>query len=118
MAILNKGKTVVQGSVSELLSSQELIVSVEADDPVKAKAFAENSGWRQKVKSYNDHHLDFNLSKSEIPALTKSLNEAGINIFSISYKRALEDYFLKLTTEPVTTESSMQNKIRPAHPIR
>jgi hypothetical protein len=77
MAIINNGKTVVQGIVSELLSSQDLIVSFEIDDVTKAKAWINNSTWEPKLKSSEHHALDFSISKNEIPLLTKSLENAG-----------------------------------------
>lgn len=99
MAILNKGKAVAQGNVAELLSSQELLVTIESDETEKARQWVNNSSWKGNLQSISEQHIDFKLSKNEIPDLTAALNEAGIRYFSISYKRALEDYFLKLTRE-------------------
>lgn len=99
MAILNKGKAVAQGNVAELLSSQELLVTIESDETEKARQWLNNSSWNKKLQSITEQHIDFKLSKSDIPDLTAALNGAGIRYFSISYKRALEDYFLKLTQE-------------------
>lgn len=99
MAILHNGKTVAQGSVSELLSSQDLIVSLEVDDVTKAKEVLQNTFWESKLKRSHHDQIDFHLSKTDIPELTKALQEKGINIFSVSYKRTLEDYFLKLTSD-------------------
>lgn len=39
------------------------------------------------------------MSKNEIPSLTHDMQEAGIHYYSITYQRALEAYFLKLTRE-------------------
>ncbi|MEO6168898.1 MAG: ABC transporter ATP-binding protein [Chitinophagales bacterium] len=99
MAILNKGKAVAQGNVTELLSSQELLVTIESDEVEKAMQWINNSSWNKNLESITEQHINFKLSKNEIPDLTVALNEAGIRYFSISYKRTLEDYFLKLTQE-------------------
>ena len=99
MAIINKGVTVAQGSVSELLSSQDLIVSVEVDNTEKAVQVIQTSGWQKKFRQSYNHHLDFALSKKEIPELVAAMENSGIQIFAINYKRTLEDYFLKLTAE-------------------
>jgi ABC-type multidrug transport system ATPase subunit len=98
MAIIDKGKAIVQGDVSELLSSSDLIVSVEVDDAERTKQLIQTSSWISKLKSSVNSHLDFNVSKSEIPLLTKFLSESGVNVYSVNYKRTLEDYFLKLTS--------------------
>ena len=99
MAIINKGKTVVQGTVSELLSAHDLIVSVEISNAEKAKTAIASSSWQQKLQNETNSHLDFNIAKHEIPDLNKFLSENGIEIFKMEYKRTLEDYFLKLTSE-------------------
>ncbi|MFI5135705.1 MAG: ABC transporter ATP-binding protein, partial [Chitinophagales bacterium] len=83
MAIINKGKTVAQGNVSELLSSQDLILSVEVSDGQKTKAVIAASGWQEKLKTTTNSHLDFNISKNEIPELNKFLNDRGIEIFKM-----------------------------------
>jgi ABC-type multidrug transport system ATPase subunit len=99
MAIINKGKTVVEGMVNELLSAHDLILSIEVSDTAKTKNIIASSGWQQKLKSTTNNHLDFNIAKHEIPELNKFLSEQGIEIFKMEYKRTLEDYFLKLTSE-------------------
>jgi ABC-2 type transport system ATP-binding protein len=99
MAIIHKGKSVVEGNVSELLSAHDLIVSVEVRDEEKIKSVIANSGWQPKLKSSVNSHFDFNISKNEIPMLNKFLSERGIEIFKMEYKRTLENYFLKLTSE-------------------
>jgi ABC-2 type transport system ATP-binding protein len=99
MAIINKGKTIVQGEVSELLSSSDLIVSVEVSDVEQAKQLIQNSSWISNLKLSTNSHMDFNISKEEISALTKFLIQKDVRVFSVKYKRTLEDYFLKLTNE-------------------
>ncbi len=99
MAIINKGKTIVQGEVSELLSTSDLIVSVEVSDVEQAKQVIQNSSWISKLKLSANSHMDFNISKEEISALTKFLIQKDVRVFSVKYKRTLEDYFLKLTNE-------------------
>ncbi|MCY7409581.1 MAG: ABC transporter ATP-binding protein [Chitinophagales bacterium] len=97
MAIINNGKTIVQGEVSELLTSHDLIVSVEVNDVARAANAIESSVWKTKLKEQINSQFDFNISKNEIPELNKFLIERGIEIFGMNYKRTLEDYFLKIT---------------------
>src|ERR1043165_1146958 len=78
MVIINKGKTVVQGKVSELLSSHDLIVSVEVNDVMKAKEMIAQSHWQENLKDTLNGHLDFHISKNEIPELNKFLSERGV----------------------------------------
>jgi ABC-type multidrug transport system ATPase subunit len=97
MAIISKGKTIVQGSVAELLSAQDLIVSAEVDNIESASALVKESAWHSKMNTVVNHHLDFSISKKDIPELIRFLENGGINIYSITYQKTLEDYFLKLT---------------------
>lgn len=99
MAIINNGKTIVQGEVSELLTSHDLIVSVEVNDVARATNEIESSVWKSKLKNRINSQFDFNISKNEIPELNKFLSGKGIEIFGMNYKRTLEDYFLKITNK-------------------
>lgn len=96
MVIINKGKTIVQGSVNELLNAQELIVSFSIDNIPKAKLLLENIGMKDLIDKKEDANLLLHLSQEKIPVINKLFCDNGINVFSIEAKRKLEDYFLKL----------------------
>jgi ABC-type multidrug transport system ATPase subunit len=95
MVIINKGKTIVQGSVSELLNQQELIVSITVDDSGKAKQLI--STQMPEVQLEGDQgQLLLHIPQEGIPKVNRLLCENGVNVYSIEAKRKLEDYFLKL----------------------
>jgi ABC-type multidrug transport system ATPase subunit len=96
MVIINKGKTIVQGSVSELLNAQDLIVSFTVDNIGKAKQLLANASMDQRIEKTENNSLLLHLSQEKIPVLNKLFCDNGINVFSIEAKRKLEDYFLKL----------------------
>jgi ABC-type multidrug transport system ATPase subunit len=99
MVIINKGKTIVQGSVSELLNSEEMIVSFELDKVEKARQIIESSTLNSIITTSNTENLQVQIAKEKIPVLNKMLCENGIQVYSIETKRKLEDYFLKLIGE-------------------
>ncbi|MBS1657110.1 MAG: ABC transporter ATP-binding protein [Chitinophagales bacterium] len=99
MAIINKGKAVVQGNVSELLSTHDLNVSVEVDNGERMNSLISSSAWQHKLIKKSGGHFEFRISKEEIPVLNQFLNGAGLAIYGTSYRRNLEDYFLKLTQD-------------------
>jgi len=98
MIIINKGKTVVEGTVSELLNSKILKVTFEVDNVANAKKVLENARWTEKIQSFSQKEIIFQLESDEISVLNKFFVEAGISIKAIVPSRSLEDYFLKITS--------------------
>ncbi|MES2138376.1 MAG: ABC transporter ATP-binding protein [Bacteroidota bacterium] len=96
MVIINKGKTLVQGSVSDLLNEQELIVSFTLDDIDKARSLLTSFGIEKQFITINQNNLLLQISNDKIPAVNKLFCDNAIKVFSIETKRKLEDYFLKL----------------------
>jgi lipid A disaccharide synthetase len=96
MVIINKGRTIIQGSVSELLNGQELIVSFKVDDIEKAKQVVLKNNISLPEESLGGNNLLLQISEEKISVINKELCENNIKVFSIEPKRKLEDYFLKL----------------------
>ena len=96
MAILNKGKAIVQGSVKELLNTEEMVVMINVDDVQRATAIAKQANYELVETDINANTFSVHLSKEQIPVLNKMLMENAIAVYSIESKRKLEDYFLRL----------------------
>lgn len=96
MVIINKGKTLVQGSVADLLNEQELIVSFTLNDIEKARSLLASFGIEKQFITINQNNLLLQISNDKIPAVNKLFCDNAIQVFSIETKRKLEDYFLKL----------------------
>lgn len=96
MVIINKGRTIVQGSVSELLNAQELIVSFSVDNVEKAKQLLINASLEKAIDKMENNNLLLHISQEKIPFVNKMFCDNGLNVYSIEAKRKLEDYFLKL----------------------
>lgn len=96
MIILNKGRSIVEGEVSQLLNSNELIVQVTVLDVRATQNLINQSEWKAKLDRVEENRFYFHLSQIEIPALNKFLTDAGCGVTGIESKRKLEDYFLKL----------------------
>jgi ABC-type multidrug transport system ATPase subunit len=97
MTIISKGKALVQGKVGQLLSNEDLLVSIEAVDKKIAKQVISTSVWQQYYSNDEDTRLVFKMAKEQIPAFNNYLDDNGVKLYSLNYKRTLEDYFLKLT---------------------
>jgi len=96
MVIINKGKSIVQGSVSELLNAQELIVSFSVDNIDKAKILLEQASMKEVIDKVEETNILLHISQEKIPVINKLFCDNDVNVFSIEAKRKLEDYFLKL----------------------
>jgi ABC-2 type transport system ATP-binding protein len=96
MVIINKGKIIVQGSVTDLLNAKDLIVSFRVDDVLKAQQLMQTSALNLVIENIENNNLLIHISQEKIPILNKLFCENGINVYSIEAKRKLEDYFLKL----------------------
>lgn len=97
MVVINKGKVVVQGGVSELLSQENLTVKLEVVNPVEASVVLQQSNWAGMMESQDETLFVFNMGKAEIPAMIDYLSQHHIGIERIDYRNQLEDYFLKIT---------------------
>jgi ABC-2 type transport system ATP-binding protein len=99
MVIIDKGTTVVEGSVKELLNSDTLKVIFEVNNLEAVLSALQNTSWNDKIESFLENRITFNLEQNEISRVNKLLVEKGIEVSSVVPKRSLEEYFLKITSE-------------------
>ena len=99
MVIINKGISIVEGNVSELLNSTELLVNYEVDEASKLADFLSKAHPESNFKLISERSVEINLNKNDVPALTDELIRAGYRIHAIEPKRKLEDYFMKIITD-------------------
>ncbi|MGD8306909.1 MAG: ABC transporter ATP-binding protein [Ignavibacteria bacterium] len=99
MIIINKGKTVVEGRVDELLNASGLKVTFEVDDVDTAKIFINESQWKDKLASVNNNNMIFNMPAEEIAMLNRFLVTKDISVSAVVPMKSLEHYFLKITEE-------------------
>lgn len=99
MIIINKGKTKVEGSVSELLSGDDVKLKIEVDDATKAINCLNESRWKEFYKGEEFGKLIFEMNKDEVTQLNKFLVENNVGVSAVVPTRSLEEYFLKITGE-------------------
>jgi len=97
MIIINKGKTVIEGYVDELLKSSTIKVTVEVDNGEKMKSLISGSGWGDKLEFSGEQKFVFLIDKNEIPLLVKYLVDSGVNLQAVIPQRSLEEFFLNIT---------------------
>jgi ABC-type multidrug transport system ATPase subunit len=95
MVIINKGRSLRSGLVSELLNEQEMVVTMEVGQPEKAIEIL--AAWPSALlKQQAGNRLTWQVNRNEVPRMNRKLAEADVEVFAIESKRKLEDYFLKL----------------------
>lgn len=99
MVIINRGSTIVEGEVKELLNADSLKVIIEVNDIDKSKSALENTKWYSKIESISGNNITFTLEQNEISQINKLLVEKGIEVSAVVPKRSLEEYFLKIASE-------------------
>lgn len=95
MAIIDKGRMIVQGRVQELLKSKNDTYIVKVDRPEDAAHVLRSKEWIGTVKLI-DKGLEIEIGEAKVPAMTEVLVGKGISIFTIQPQRSLEDYFLSI----------------------
>jgi len=97
MIIINKGTTVVEGKVEELLNMNKLKVTFQVNNADKAKELLDNTAYISNLESIENNTLVFALSSEKIHALNKYLVENNIEVSAVIPARSLEEYFLNIT---------------------
>ena len=96
MAIINRGKLVVQGGVADLLNNSENHVHVSVTPHDTAARFLGQLPWIQKVEP-GESGLTIQVSAADVPRMVTMLVEAGFQISEVTPRRSLEEYFLTIT---------------------
>jgi len=97
MVIINKGKAISEGYVSDLLNSAQMQVTFDLDNAGKAVAALNEASFPVRIDSSTETKLIVFVEKAAIPQLSRFLFEHGIEISAMVPARSLEEYFLKLT---------------------
>lgn len=97
MIIINKGATVVEGTVEELLDSSELRVKFEIDDAAKTIEVLKANVPGITIKESTPKQVTITCAREDIPAVTSLLANNGVLVFAVVPTRSLEEYFLKIT---------------------
>jgi ABC-type multidrug transport system ATPase subunit len=97
MIIINKGRTMVEGKVDELLNSNKMKVTFEVDDSEKAKALLSETSYISDLESIVKNTMIFLLPAERIASLNKYLVENKVEVSAVIPTRSLEEYFLNIT---------------------
>lgn len=96
MVIINKGQSIIEGDVKELLNAQEMVVQLDVNDMEKAIQVLNNSFAGASYKKINDRMIEVNIEKQQVPSLNRILVQEGVEVHALEPKRKLEDFFMKI----------------------
>jgi ABC-2 type transport system ATP-binding protein len=122
MLIIDRGRKIVEGPVSQLFDPTETLVELDTADPVFTGDVLARSRWQSCIwegaegrKTHKDQEASdlmntpagsvasgsgclLKMKRSQIPDFTADLVKAGVQVLAIRPRHSLEDYFLSLTT--------------------
>lgn len=106
MLIIDQGRKVVEGPVSELFDPSRSVVELHTLDPDHTEKVLAAAPWKDFLPERQTDQLTerqtgrflLKMDKSLIPALTRYLVQQDVQVLALSPRHSLEDYFLSLTT--------------------
>ncbi len=96
MAIINQGRTVVQGRVADLLAAGDNVVRIETPMRDRALAVIASSGLVTAAHAVGQA-IECSMSRERVADLNRLLVHEGIPVHALLPKRSLEEYFLSIT---------------------
>jgi ABC-type multidrug transport system ATPase subunit len=97
MVIINKGSTIVEGNVQELLNEGLLKVNFTVDKPKKALECLNTSRFHSSNIVITDTAITIETEQSFISDINSLLVANDIKVEGIQSTRSLEEYFLSIT---------------------
>ncbi|HRE59038.1 MAG: ABC transporter ATP-binding protein [Candidatus Kapaibacterium sp.] len=97
MAIINKGKTVVEGEVRQLLLQGHSVVRFTTSEPDKALELLRQSPWSKFITMTDNADIMLDMERNDTADINEYLVNNGIAVLGIEAKRSLEEYFLSIT---------------------
>ena len=97
MLIIDKGKKIVEGEVSELLNPKETNVEIETLNTGESARQIQNSVWAKHLDKILNAKIILKMESDKIPQFIRDISQMKIDIISVRRKHSLEDYFLSLT---------------------
>ncbi|TAE72770.1 MAG: ABC transporter ATP-binding protein [Bacteroidetes bacterium] len=96
--IIDKGKKLVEGNAGELLDPNKILLAIDTQDGARTQALLQSSEWTNYLQPMRENTCVLQLPKYDVPKITTWLVQQGVQIYAITPKQTLEDYFLNITS--------------------
>lgn len=98
MLIIDKGKKIAEGKVSELFDPAETIVELDTADNESAYKKLQQSPWSENLIAKKSNYIQMKLHRNKLSEVLKNIIQMDIAVISFYSKNSLEDFFLSLTS--------------------
>lgn len=98
MIIIDKGKKLAEGKVTELFDPAETVVELTTTDNDSALSKLKLSAVKNSIIGVKEGNIQLKLNKQQAPQVLKDIMALNIEVISFHTRHSLEDYFLSLTT--------------------
>ena len=98
MLIIDKGKKMAEGKVSQIFDPENTVVELETMDNAATLEKLQLSEWNKYIVPGKRDKILFRLHRQQIPSLTKALVMMDVQVVSLHSQHSLEDYFIALTS--------------------
>lgn len=98
MVMIDKGRTIAEGQVLDLINAGTTSIKIKVRSPVAAKDILTESNLEISKIEFDEMFLTVYSNKNNIPEIIDTLSSAGIRIYSVTDNHSLEQLFLSLTT--------------------
>ncbi len=96
LVLMNRGRCLVQGSASDLLSQQNRQIRLEVGQVKEAMECVSSLLSRDQYRLGEGGVLHLSLSRDKLPALIKTLVERGIAVYAVESRQQLEDFYMQI----------------------
>ena len=97
MIIIDRGKKIVEGRVSQLINPAVVQMEIISSDNLYAKEVVIKSEWAASMIFASPEKILLEIQKELIPDLFKFLVQHDVLLFSVRSTNTLESYFLSIT---------------------
>ena len=96
MLIIDQGKKMVEGAVTDLFDENKTLVEVDVADARYASQALGKTAWIKYLMKTDGNKLFFEMPKPLVPELNAALVGLQVPVMALQLKNSLEEYFLSL----------------------
>jgi ABC-type multidrug transport system ATPase subunit len=99
MLIIDKGRKVAEGPVSELFNPAETVVELRTLDDAEAYSILKTSSLSSYLLDKKSDSILLKMHRDQIPQAIREIVAMNVKVLSFHSRHSLEDYFLSLTSD-------------------